>query len=53
MSNIIKEALQSKLEQLKAEQATRYQQLKDFETSVINDWKIKYVDSVPFISYHT
>lgn len=50
MSNIIKEALQSKLEQLKLDEKSRLQQVQEFETSVINDWKVKYIDSVPFIS---
>jgi len=50
MSNILKEALQSKLEQLKAEQSTRVQKVQDYQKRVFNDWKTQYIDSVPFIS---
>lgn len=50
MSNIIKEALQSKLEQLKDEQEQRDAKLKDYQKRVFNDWKAQYIDKVPFIS---
>jgi len=50
MSNILKEALQSKLEQVKTEQQQRYAKLQDYQKQVFNDWKAQYIDSVPFIS---
>ena len=50
MTNIVKEALQSKLEQLKAVQQQRYAKLQDYQKRVFNDWKAQYIDKVPFIS---
>lgn len=50
MSNIIKEALQSKLQELKAEQQQRHAKLQDYQKRVFNDWKAQYIDKVPFIN---
>lgn len=50
MSNILKEALQSKLQELQAEQVQRHTKLKDYQKRVFNDWKAQYIDKVPFIS---
>lgn len=50
MSNIVIDALKSKLDSLKSQQADLKNQVNAFDADVFNDWKARYIDNVPFIS---
>ena len=50
MTNIIIDALKSKLDSLKSQQVDLNNQVKEYDTQVINSWKQRYIDNVPFIS---